>query len=134
MANQNIIATAPPEFSHSATQSIYPKLDSGVDNFRLLKIDGCKTELENEISHYIKVCKKYKKAKAFTLATATVTGIISAILSPIGIATSLTGVGLIAGIPLFAVSSVLGVISSGFIIGGKMLNKKNLKHVKNVFR
>ena len=48
MSEQNIIPSAPP---------LYPSLGG---DYRLKKISDCEKELENEISHYRRISKKYK--------------------------------------------------------------------------
>ena len=85
--------------------SIYPKLptappEESVENFRLKKICDCQKELEQEINHYKKVCKKYKRARCITHTTSTMTGFLSVTLSSTGLAVSLSGIGIVVGAPL----------------------------------
>ena len=52
MSEQNTIPSAPP---------LYPSLKrESVGDYRLKKISDCQKELENEISHYRRISKKYK--------------------------------------------------------------------------
>ena len=70
MSEQNIIPSAPP---------LYPSLN--VEDYRLKKISDCQKELENEISHYRQISKKYKRAKTIINAFAAATGVLTAVLS-----------------------------------------------------
>ena len=70
MSEQNIIPSAPP---------LYPSLNVG--DFRLRKISDCQKELENEISHYRRISKKYKRAKTIINAFAAATGVLTVVLS-----------------------------------------------------
>ena len=52
MSEQNIIPSAPP---------LYPSLQrESVGDYRLKKISDCQKELENEISYYRRISKKYE--------------------------------------------------------------------------
>ena len=74
MSDQNIIPSERKEVSVVATAPaasappLYPTLPveseaaTASASFRLKKICDCQKELENEISHYRKVSKKYKTA------------------------------------------------------------------------
>ena len=87
MSDQNIIPSERKEASASATSvaasafaasapPLYPTLpDENVSSFRLKKICDCQKELENEISHYRKVSKKYKRANSIAHTSSTLTGI-----------------------------------------------------------
>ena len=66
MSEQNIIPSAPP---------LYPSLNGG--DYRLKKIIDCQKELENEITHYRKISKKYKRAKKIINAFAATTGALT---------------------------------------------------------
>ena len=83
MSEQNIIPSAPP---------LYPSLQrESVGDYRLKKISDCQKELENEISHYRRISKKYKRAKTIINAFATSTGVLTVVLSSAGLTASLTG-------------------------------------------
>ena len=73
MSDQNIIPSERKEASVTApvptasAPPLYPTLPDESEatasaSFRLKKICDCQRELENEISHYRKVSKKYKRA------------------------------------------------------------------------
>ena len=101
MSDQNIIpserkeASAASAFAASAPP-LYPTLpDENVSSFRLKKICDCQKELENEISHYQRQVKKYKKAHAIAHTSSTLTGFSAAVLSSTGLAVSLSGIGVI---------------------------------------
>ena len=123
MSEQNIILSAPP---------LYPSLPRGVDDYRLKKICDCQKELENEISHYRHTGKKYKRAKSIANAFATFTGVLTVVLSSAGLATSLTGIGALAGAPLAGIAGLMGIASTAVGVGSIKLNKKITKHEKTV--
>ena len=76
MSDQNVIPTAP---------TLYPQLP---DDFRLKKNFNCVREIENEISHYLKVLKIYKRAKSVAHNSCTFAGLSSATLTTSGLAIS----------------------------------------------
>ena len=86
MSEQNIIPSAPP---------LYPSLGESVGDYRLKKISDCQKELENEISHYRRISKKYKRAKTIINAFAATTGVLTAVLSTASFATFVSGIGAI---------------------------------------
>ena len=96
------------------------------------KICDCQKELENEISHYRKVSKKYKRANSIAHTSSTLTGVTAAVLSSTGLAVSLSGIGVIAGAPLAGIAGLLGFISTTMTIGSKKMNRKITKHEKTV--
>ena len=101
MSEQNIIPSAPP---------LYPSLSVG--DYRLKKISDCQKELENEISHYRRISKKYKRAKTIINAFATSTGVLTVVLSSASLATSLTLTGAIVGAPIAGIAALLGTAST----------------------
>ena len=124
MSEQNIIPSAPP---------LYPSLQrESVGDFRLKKICDCQKELENEISHYRRISKKYKRAKTIISAFATSTGVLTVVLSSAGLTASLTGIGIIAGAPLAGIASLMGIVSTAVGVGSIKLNKKVTKHEKTI--
>ena len=124
MSEQNIIPSAPP---------LYPSLQrESVGDFRFKKICDCQKELENEISHYRHVGKKYKRAKSIANAFATSTGILTVVLSSAGLATLLSGVGIIAGAPLAGIAGLMGIASTTVGVGSGRLSEKITKHEKTV--
>ena len=101
MSEQNIIPSAPP---------LYPSLSVG--EYRLKKISDCQKELENEISHYRRISKKYKRAKTIINAFAAATGVLTAALSTASFVSFLTGIGAIVGAPIAGISPVMGLFST----------------------
>ena len=82
MSEQNIIPSAPP---------LYPKLNGG--DYRLKKIIDSQKELENEITHYRRISKKYKRAKTIINAFAVTTGALTTVLSTASLAALLSAIG-----------------------------------------
>ena len=124
MSEQNIIPSAPP---------LYPSLQrESVGDFRLKKICDCQKVLENEISHYRHVGKKYKRAKTIAGAFATSTGVLTVVLSSAGLTASLTGIGALAGAPLAGIAGLMGIASTAVGVGSGRLNKKVTKHEKTI--
>ena len=121
MSEQNIIPSAPP---------LYPSLNGG--DYRLKKISDCQKELENEISHYRRISKKYKRAKTIINAFAATTGTLTVLLSSAGLAKSVTGIGAIAGAPIAGIAAVMGITSTTASFGSGRLNRKVTKHEKNI--
>ena len=121
MSEQNIIPSAPP---------LYPSLSVG--DFRLRKISDCQKELENEISHYRRISKNYKRAKTIINAFAAATGVLTAVLSSASFATFMTGIGAIIGAPIAGIACLLGTASTAASFGSGRLNKKVTKHEKTV--
>ena len=94
MSEQNIIPSAPP---------LYPSLVENVGDYRLKKISDCQKELENEITHYRKISKKYKRAKTIINAFAATTGALTVVLSTASLATLLSGIEAIVSAPIFKI-------------------------------
>ena len=123
MSEQNIIPSAPP---------LYPSLGESVGDYRLKKISDCQKELENEISHYKRMRKKYKRAKTIINAFAAATGVLTAMLSTASLATLLTLIGAPVSAPLAGVSAVMGITSTTAGFGSERLNRKVTKHEKTI--
>ena len=124
MSEQNIIPSAPP---------LYPSLQrESVGDFRLRKISDCQKELENEISHYRRISKKYKRAKTIINAFATSTGVLTVVLSSASLVTSLTLIGTLVGAPLAGIAGLMGIASTAVGVGSIKLNKKVTKHEKTI--
>ena len=121
MSEQNIIPSAPP---------LYPALNVG--DYRLKKISDCQKELENEISHYRRISKKYKRAKTIINAFAATTGVLAALLSSASLATLVSGIGAIASAPIAGFAAVTGTFSTAASVGSGRLNKKVTKHEKTI--
>ena len=125
MSDQNIIPSAP----------LYPNLneiEASASDFRLGRIRDCQRELENEISHYQRVSKKYKRANSIAHTSSALTGVTAAVLSSTGLGISLSGIGVIVGAPLAGIAGLLGFISTTMTVGGRRLNKKITKHEKTI--
>ena len=121
MSEQNIIPSAPP---------LYPSLNVG--DYRLRKISDCQKELENEISHYRRISKKYKRAKTIINAFAAATGVLTAVLSSASFASFLSGIGAIIGAPIAGIATVMGLFSTTAGVSSERLNTKVTKHEKTV--
>ena len=123
MSEQNIIPSAPP---------LYPSLRESVGDYRLKKISDCQKELENEISHYRRISKKYKRAKTIINALATSTGVLTVVLSSASFATLLTGIGAPVGAPIAGIAALLGAASTAAANTSGRLNTKVTKHEKTI--
>ena len=124
MSEQNIIPSAPP---------LYPSLKrESVGDYRLKKISDCQKELENEISHYRRKSKKYKRAKTIINTFATSSGVLTVVLSSAGLTASLTGIGIIAGAPIAGIAAVMGIASTTASVSSGRLNRKVTKHEKTI--
>ena len=123
MSEQNIIPSAPP---------LYPALRESVGDYRLTKISDCQKELENEISHYRRISKKYKRAKTIINAFAAATGALTVVLSTASLATLLSGIATLAGVPIAGIATLMGITSTAAGVSSERLNKKVTKHEKTV--
>ena len=121
MSEQNIIPSAPP---------LYPSLSVG--DFRLKKISDCQKELENEISDYRRISKKYKRAKTIINAFAVATGVLTVVLSSASFATLLTGIGAPVSAPIAGIAALLGTASTAAANTSGRLNTKVIKHEKTI--
>ena len=108
---------------------LYPVISDG-ESFRLQKINMILSELGAEAKHYDSVRKKYNKTRSVTHAIALSSGTLSALLTSSGIATSLTGPGIVVGIPLSAIGGLCGIISAVATVATKKLTQKVSKHEK----
>ena len=123
MSEQNIIPSAPP---------LYPSLGENVGDYRLKKIIDCQKELENEISHYWRISKKYKRAKTIINAFAATTGALTTVLSTASLATLLSAIAAPIGASLAGISALMGITSTTAGVSSERLNKKLTKHEKTV--
>lgn len=132
MSSVNVIPSAPSydEADLQETQRIYPALPTqdAPDNFRMQKINEISTTLSQEVSHYRAVAKKYQKAKTILHYMAVGSGAISGVLSSASVASALTGIGLIASVPLGIVAAIFGISSASLTGVCKKLEPKKLKH------
>ena len=100
------------------------------EDFRLKKISDLQTELTNEANHYRQVAKKYKRTHSMAHISAVGLGSLSAGLSSATLATALTGFGIVASPALAGVATVFGLLSAGFTVVSKRLEKKVTKQEK----
>ena len=121
MSEQNIIPSAPP---------LYPSLSVG--DFILRKISDCQKEIENEISHYRRISKKYKRAKTIINAFAAATGVLTVVLSSASFVTLLTGIGAPVSAPIAGIAALLGTSSTATANSSGRLNTKVIKHEKTI--
>ena len=121
MSEQNIIPSAPP---------LYRSLNVG--DYRLRKISDCQKELENEISHYRRISKKYKRAKTIINFFAASTGVLTAVLSSASFASFVTGIGAPIGATIAGIAALLGTVSTAASASSGRLNTKVVKHEKTI--
>ena len=121
MSEQNIIPSAPP---------LYPSLNGG--DYRLKKISDCQKELENEITHYRRISKKYKRAKTIINAFAVTTGALTTVLSTASLATLLSAIAAPIGASMAGIAALMGITSTAAGVSSERLNKKLTKHEKTV--
>ena len=100
------------------------------EDLRLKKISDLQTELKNEADHYRQVVKKYKRTHNITHISAVGLGSLSVWLSSATLATALTGFGIVASPALTGVATVFGLLSAGFTVVSKRLERKVTKHEK----
>ena len=123
MSEQNIMPSAPP---------LYPTLGENVGDYRLKKIIDCQKELENEISHYRRISKKYKRAKTIINAFAVTTGALTTVLSTASLAALLSAIAAPIGASLAGISALMGITSTTAGVSSERLNRKLTKHEKTV--
>ena len=100
------------------------------EDFRLKKISDLQTKLNNEADHYRQVAKKYKRLHSMAHISAVSLGSLSAGLSSATLATALTGFGIVASPALAGVATVCGLLSAGFTVVSRRLERKVTKHEK----
>ena len=113
--------------------NIYPQLPEesskvNPSDFRLQRSCVELKKMEDEEKHSEKVLKKYKRARGIFTKTSVGSGVLSIILSGSGLTTSLTGIGIVVGVPLGALGGVSGLVSIGSAIASKRLSHKVSKH------
>ena len=101
-------------------------------DFRFKKKCECQNELENEISHYQQMNKKYKKVKSITSKIATSTVILTTVFTSSGLVVFLNGIGFAISWPLVGLAGVMSLLSTTFSIGSGRLRRKISKHEKTV--
>ena len=108
---------------------IYPNLEPA-ENFRLNKANLILAHLQQQTKHYewVMIRKGYARAQNILQKTSITTGSLSVVLTTSGIATSVTGPGVVVGIPLGAVGGLCGIISAVTASVAKKLSGKISKH------
>ena len=124
MSSANVIPSAPELYPMNEITQI------NAEDFRLKKISDLQTELTNEANHYRQVAKKYKRTHSMAHISAVGLGSLSAGLSSATLATALTGFGIVASPALAGVATVFGLLSAGFTVVGKRLERKLTKYDK----
>ena len=131
MSSANVLPSAP---EHAKTvQQLYPMQEItqiNAEDFRLKKISDLQTELSNEADHYRQVAKKYKRTHTLTHISVVGLGSLSARLSSATLETALTVFGIVASPALAGVATVFGLLSAGFTVVSKRLERKVTKHEK----
>jgi len=107
---------------------IYPNIPQSGDNFRLQKTNDALGSLEKEVKHYENVRKNYKRTQSTFSKLSMGTGVVSVILGSSGLGTSLSGFGIVVGVPLGALAGVFGLTSVGCAAVSKRLSKNVSKH------
>ena len=123
----NVLPSAPPQ------QPLYPMQELtqlNAEDFRLKKINDLLKELSDEAEHCRQVAKKYKRSYSIVHTSAVGLGTLSGGLSSGALATALTGVGIVASPALAGVATLCGLVSVGFAVASKRLNRKVTKHEK----
>ncbi|KAL9986737.1 hypothetical protein ACROYT_G000924 [Oculina patagonica] len=103
MSSANVLPSAPAYGDREETQ-LYPSLPTNAENFRLTEISKIEKEISAEAEHYRLVLKKYKKVRKVIHYSVVCLGAVTAALSSGAVATSLTGVGIVIGVPVAAVA------------------------------
>ena len=114
-------------------QQLYPMQELtqlNAEDFRLKKINDLLKELSDEIEHYRKVAKKYKRSHSMVHASAVGLGSLSVGLSSGALGTALTGFGIVISPALAGVATLCGLVSVGFAAASKRLERKVTKHEK----
>ena len=131
MTTSTNVLPSTPEYA----ETLYPMQEISqinAEDFRLRKISDLQTELNNEADHYRQVAKKYKRTHSLTHIPAVGLGSLSAGLSSATLATALTGFGIVASPALAGVATVFGLLSTGFTLVSKRLERKVTKHEKKL--
>ena len=124
MSSANVIPSAPELYPMNEITQI------NAENFGLKKTSDLQTELSNEAEHYRQVAKKYKRTHSMAHISAVGLGSLSAGVSSTTLATALTGFGIVASPVLAGVATVFGLLSAGFTVVSKRLERKVTKHKK----
>ena len=109
-------------------ENIYPTLPKGGSDFRLRKSCEILSKLENEEAHYSQVSTKYSKLQNTASAICSGSGTLGVILSTAGLGTSLSGFGIIVGLPLGTIGGFCGLTSIVSSMVVKKIGRKLSKH------
>ena len=120
-----------------AYKTIYPNLEATAPptdepSFRLQQCCDALNKLKSELNHYETVLKKYNRSKGVLMNASSTCGIMSCILAAGGLGTSLSGIGIIASVPLGVVSGVFVCASIACQQISKNLSKKAVKHQNTI--
>ena len=96
--------------------------------FDWIKLPKLKNSLQAD--HYHHVAKKYEKAHSVVHVSVINNSSLAAFLSSASLATSLSGIGIVVGVPLASVVAVFGLSSAGSTAASKKLEAKVVKHEK----
>ena len=121
-------------------KTIYPNLEATAPpptptdgpSFRLQQCCDALNKLKSELSHYETVLKKYNRSKGVLMNVSSTCGILSCVLAAGGLGTSLSGVGIIASVPLGVVSGVFVCASIALQQISKRLSNKAVKHQNTI--
>ena len=126
----NVLPSAP---AYEQTQQLYPMQELtqlNAEDVRLKKINDLLKELSDQVEHYRKVAKKYKRSHSMVHTSAVGLGSLSVGLSSGALATALTGFGIVASPAFAGVATLCGLGSVGFAAASKRLERKVTKHEK----
>ena len=124
--SSNVLPTAPAYEQTETQTTLYPNLPTtpNAENFRLTEISKYLREINTEIEHYRLVLKKYKKVRKVIHYSVVSLGAMTTVLSSGAVATSLTGIGALVGVPLGSIAIFQGEHLLGFLLSTKNLNVK----------
>ena len=96
------------------------------------KICDCQKQLEDEISHYKRVSKKYKRAESVASKITSVSVFLTTVLASSSVGTSLSGIGIAVGVPLSLTALITTLVSSASMAGSQNCERKVRKHEKTI--
>ena len=128
--SSNVLPTAPAYEQTETQTTLYPNLltTPNAENFTLTEISKYLREINSEIEHYRLVLKKYKKVRKVIHYSVVCLGAMTTVLSSGAVATSLTGLGALVGVPLGGIAIFSGGASAGLSVINKKLERKVNKH------
>ena len=129
MSSANVLhdhgPSAPPEsVAEQQYKPLYPLLPNA-ESFRLGKIGKIEKQISDEAQHYRLVLKKYKKAQKASSYIVAGLGVATTALSSGAVASALTGVGIVVGVPLGIVGGVCGAVSTVLMGVNKNLERRS---------